>query len=241
MTTRAFVLERDREIRGSNEPVGELANRYGLSPSHVARIRKQPEKARSLSRREEFEAVVAGAWRADCMDDAEWAEWLAKNPLMPDAEMAARPCDDCPLGFAVEMREIGMCNGTPAGVDDEEVDAMVEQQRDTGSGPRIIPGGQEVRVTLEAPCARCLHEPVCAIKRQIDAVESLPVTLPRFDRALTVVLGGTVDCGHFAPAKVVRQRKPLTPEAAERARENAVKAREALAARRAAEQEAKAS
>jgi hypothetical protein len=29
---------------------------------------------------------------------------------------AVRPCHDCPLGYAAEMRALGRCNGTPAGV-----------------------------------------------------------------------------------------------------------------------------
>lgn len=78
------------------------------------------------TRRQEAEAVRAGAWRADCMADDEWAHWLAMNPMgLSDALVAARPCMDCPLGFAAEMRAEGRCNGSPGwrpplGDDDEE-------------------------------------------------------------------------------------------------------------------------
>lgn len=72
----------------------------------------------AMTRREEAEAVAAGAWRADCMDDAEWSTWIEMNPTraIQDALIAPRPCTDCPLGFAAEMRSAGRCNGEPGWV-----------------------------------------------------------------------------------------------------------------------------
>jgi hypothetical protein len=76
--------------------------------------------------RQAFRAVAAGAWRADCMTDEEWTEWVAMNPVaLSDGQVADRPCTDCPLGFAAEMRALGRCNGTPGPVlDDPDPDPV---------------------------------------------------------------------------------------------------------------------
>lgn len=82
-------------------------------------------------------AELAPRWRPACMDDEEWALWKAANDRIYVGMQAARPCADCPLGHAADMRAEGRCNGTPGGVeeDDEHVDegtvAAVEEHRRT--------------------------------------------------------------------------------------------------------------
>ena len=55
------------------------------------------------------------------MDPDEWAAWRSLNDRS-GSNRAARPCSDCLLGYAAEMRADGRCNGTPGGdaADDEE-------------------------------------------------------------------------------------------------------------------------
>lgn len=211
---REVLAERNAAIRASIEPAGALARHYGISEAHVSRIRQDAPKP--LSRRQELEAVAAGAWRAACMDDDEWAHWVSTNPTsMQESELAPRPCTDCPLGFAAEMRALGRCNGTPGAVQprEDEEDEPMEAPRDPGP-PRVIPNGHEVTVALEAPCGQCAHEPVCAIRRSLISIETLPVQVPRFDRALSVALTAKVDCSHFlAVRKGGRPRKLVVPVA----------------------------
>lgn len=186
---------RNDAIRASSESVAALAERFSLSEASISRIRSVLPKP--LTARERFANVAAGAWRADCMTDEEWTEWVAMNPMNVsggESAVADRPCSDCPLGFAADMRALGKCNGTPgwqapAEEEEEEESVMTE--------PRIIPNGTEVVVALEAPCGRCAHEPVCAIKRSLDGLDTLPVSVPRLDKALTMALTAAVDCSQF--------------------------------------------
>lgn len=49
-----------------------------------------------------------------CMTAEELAGWHAANAnIYSNRERAARPCHDCPLAFAQEMRGLGCCNGEP--------------------------------------------------------------------------------------------------------------------------------
>jgi hypothetical protein len=64
-------------------------------------------------------AVVAPA----CMTAAEWVGWRRHNDHA-QSNRAPSPCFDCPLGFAADMRAIGMCDGKPDGVPEED-DEMV--------------------------------------------------------------------------------------------------------------------
>lgn len=108
-----------------------------------------------------FEQVRAGAWRADCMSDEEWSSWLALNPTNLGLGVADRPCTDCPLGFAGEMRAEGRCNGSPGWqppVDDVEEASVGEQITVTN-------------VRIEAPCASCMHREVCAIRASLGTLE----------------------------------------------------------------------
>lgn len=54
------------------------------------------------------------------MSPEEWALWRARWKASYGSHRRARPCPDCPLGFAVEMRAEGRCNGEPGGVEEDE-------------------------------------------------------------------------------------------------------------------------
>lgn len=71
-------------------------------------------------------ADSAETWVAACMDPGEWASWQEKNRQVAQNQQAPRPCSDCLLGFAAEMRAIGRCNGQPAGdsADEHEEDLL---------------------------------------------------------------------------------------------------------------------
>ena len=46
-----------------------------------------------------------------CMSGTEYARWLEAA----EASWASSPCVDCLAGFALEMRQIGACDGRPGG------------------------------------------------------------------------------------------------------------------------------
>jgi hypothetical protein len=142
--------------------------------------------AKRDARRTAFEQVRAGAWRADCMSDEEWSSWLALNPTNLGLGVADRPCTDCPLGFAGEMRAEGRCNGSPGWqppVDDVEEASVGEQITVTN-------------VRIEAPCASCMHREVCGIRVSLGLLEA-DVMLPKLHSALSVVTALQVECSHY--------------------------------------------
>jgi hypothetical protein len=48
------------------------------------------------------------------MTTEEWELWREFNPQgLKDAEYASRPCQDCPVSYATEMRAEYRCNGEP--------------------------------------------------------------------------------------------------------------------------------
>lgn len=80
-------------------------------------------------------AIAAPAWAPACMDADEWALWeRANRSINSSIERATRPCADCPLGYAADMRAEDRCNGTPGGVQDEEEADAVEAPEE----PRAI-------------------------------------------------------------------------------------------------------
>lgn len=56
--------------------------------------------------------VLVDVPRRPCMDDDDYAEWTHHNRLAK-ADGVASPCADCLLPFALEMRGLGRCDGTP--------------------------------------------------------------------------------------------------------------------------------
>ncbi len=77
-------------------------------------------------------ADLAERWEPLCMDPDEWEAWQGTNRrLTYQGDQAPRPCADCLLGYAAEMRAEGRCNGEPAGDHHEEEGDMpaTEKQR----------------------------------------------------------------------------------------------------------------
>lgn len=56
--------------------------------------------------------------RRPCMDEEEYEAWSAHN-RMANAAAAESPCADCLIGYAIEMRTEGRCNGRPRGASEE--------------------------------------------------------------------------------------------------------------------------
>ena len=54
-----------------------------------------------------------------CMTTAELSAWNRANEVT-GRHRVGRPCDDCPLSFAVQMRATDRCNGEPLGDLDRE-------------------------------------------------------------------------------------------------------------------------
>lgn len=208
MTTRAELAARDEAIRSSSEPGAVLARRYRLSPSAVSRIRLRPAPERTRRQRFELE-VIAGGWRADCMSDQEWSDWVRQNPLaINDGSIADRPCVDCPLGFAAEMRAIGRCNGQPGAVGGrheaaEEDDDMIDRPGQPG------PRGSAPLELVPPPCGTCAHEPICVLKIALQKAKTAEVAVAPLPDGLSVVVTARVDCRFYTKAK---KKLNLTPE-----------------------------
>lgn len=172
-------------------------------------------------------AALAAPWEPHCMDADEYAGWLALNGGSAAARhvAAARPCDDCSLGFAAEMRALGRCNGTPAVT--EETDMDEQPQAPIGPQNRV-----PVAIT-PPPCASCIHEPVCSLRRAVVDMAGLILGVPRVADGLQVNLAAEVRCDHYR-----RDRTKPSPGAValSPARLEAIRAnqRKAVAAKRAA-------
>lgn len=57
-------------------------------------------------------------WTPDCMSPDEFELWQIDT-----RDDMRRPCDACPLGWAMDMRMEGRCNGIPAVLEEDEVAA----------------------------------------------------------------------------------------------------------------------
>ena len=190
--------DRDAAIRQSGDSVDELSRRHGLSTVRIRQIRT---------------SAPSGEWSAACMEPDEWALWLERNPQSLGFNAAARPCQDCPLGFAAEMRAVSRCNGEPAGLElDEEEDTV--DVRDLGAGSQVT---QERRIELIAPCPTCLHRPVCGLKDKLERAQEADVTMARLPDELHVVISAKVDCAFYAKdkgaARTIERRPASVPRA----------------------------
>lgn len=171
-------------------------------------------------------------WRAACMDDDEWALWQDANRRLNLSDQLERPCQECPLAFALEMRAVNRCNGEPSGApepDDLEEEPMSEAN----------PAVRTIGVAVEGPCATCVHVEVCAIKADIDriATSGVGVQIPETHKALTSRITFAFDCSQYLPVRKARKLN-LTPEDVERRRRQAAMMTERAAAKRAAAKQA---
>lgn len=182
----------------------------------------------------------AAPWVPLCMEPDEWTGWQAANARLngftAEARRAFRPCEDCPMGYAADMRAEGRCNGEPSGVDEEE------EQMDTAPVTRIEQlATTKVRVALVAPCPGCMHAPVCRLRESVTALGQAPVAVPKLEDGLVVELRGAITCDWFAKVKVAprpadpdRPKREMSPEQREAARERMLHARAIGVAKKAA-------
>jgi hypothetical protein len=146
--------------------------------------------------------AVPVAWSPACMDADEFEAWAEANRRMTyRADRASRPCADCTLGYASEMRAVGRCNGSPAGVEEDLMDEL-EQARPL----RRLP------VLLRPPlCRSCSHLAVCSLRSAFEGMDALPVDAPPFPGGLTVTLVAKVACAHYKRGVATRSG-PASPE-----------------------------
>lgn len=181
-------------------------------------------------------AELAERWRAACMTRDEWTAWQdANRRLTNQRAQAPRPCSDCTLGFAADMRAVGRCNGSPAGTDHQQEENDVDPMPE----PTAKIATRQVRIALEAPCGGCNHSAVCRIADEVQAVAEAKVD--------ALELRGTVECSYYQPIrKAGRPRKERAEGEApanahwtpERRAEQAERLRQSNAARKAAREAA---
>lgn len=173
--------------------------------------------------------VAAPAWAPLCMDEDEWAGWRRHNERLAvaqygDTKRAQRPCEDCPLGHAADMRALGRCNGEPGGIEDEE--ETVEPTPTAAAKVAVT----RTRVRFEAPCRTCSHAPVCRLREGIIAASEVSVEVPVLGDGVRLALAGSVECDWYVKAKrppeaAPKPRREMTPEEKEAARERMLRAR----------------
>lgn len=220
-TTRLLSADQVAEIRASELSNVALAALYGrdkrlISDVRVGRADGKPEPTAPL--------VLL------CMDPDELAEWHRRNETAASyvGGRAATPCEDCLLAFALEMRAIKRCNGTPGAAADVE-------DQDEPETPAEEKHMATVQVLITAPCETCAHEPVCGRKAAIDTITSVGIERDPMPKGLSMVFSAAVDCdaymrlkgSHATPTAVSSGKRQFSPEGLAHIRENAVKAREA--------------
>jgi hypothetical protein len=152
-------------------------------------------------------AELAERWRAACMTPKEWAAWQDTNRRISNhTDQAPRPCSDCTLGFAADMRAVDRCNGSPAGADHEEENDMDPQST---AEPKVPT--RQVRIAVDAPCGGCSHAEVCRIADEVRAIAEAKVEVPRVGDGLTLALAGSIECRFYAPVRKAG-RPAMTPE-----------------------------
>jgi len=105
------VLERRGTIRNrarAGEDPKAIAAALRVGTRTVLGILAMPE-----TDLERDAADLLAGWSPDCMDAPDWRDWQRMNPGNVGGGKALKPCWDCPLEFAVEMRAIARCNGSP--------------------------------------------------------------------------------------------------------------------------------
>lgn len=123
---------------------------------------------------------MTDAWTPHCMSPEEFELWSAANAsITATGSRVGRPCADCPVAYAADMRLIGRCNGTPG----HEADGM-----------------DETPVALSLPCGGCAHVAVCRIRPTLDGLAQARIAMTEVDAAVTVRVSAEVECSHFRKA-----------------------------------------
>ena len=191
-------------------------------------------------------------WAPRCMDAEELETWRVRaggwagaddGRSRPGAAGRARPtvwtlrpCVDCPLGHAAEMRALGRCNGTPAGVEVDEIEEETTMDQPAAGRAverlRVDEATQtRVKVAVSAPCGTCAHAPVCGLRETLVALTGVVVRLPKLDEAIGIRLEASATCGHHL--RRPNAHKQWTPEARAKQAERVLALNAARSARRA--------
>ncbi len=97
-------------------------------------------------------ALPADTWSPACMADDEYAGWAKMNArITGHSQRAKRPCADCTLGYASEMRAVGRCNGTPGSIEKEP-----EMEQPENVAPPPQPDARPPRRARRGRAAVCL-------------------------------------------------------------------------------------
>lgn len=197
--TRKLTMDQVEEIRASKDTLAQLAERFGAGITTIRLARSGWLEGTPSS--EPFIPL--------CMTPDELADWDKHNRTAAfAAHGAARtPCEDCLLGYALEMRAIGKCNGTPGAAADVEDDEPEE--------PAVRRTMANLKVTVSAPCETCVHLAVCGRRESILAIQQgdLAVDHSALRSGLTLALTATVDCDAYLPVKKVRTGPAATLDA----------------------------
>lgn len=177
---------------------------------------------------------MRGEWQPACMDQDEAADWRRHNARLTIGR-AKRPCADCLLGYAAEMRSIGRCNGTPMGDPDHDEEEATMDTIPQAKAPVTTP----TRIGVEAPCRSCIHAPVCRLRDKVIDAGTISIPVPVLGDGVSIVLTGTVECDWYAKERVARAdpkpRREMTEEQREAARQRMLHARAIGVAKKAAE------
>jgi hypothetical protein len=135
-----------------------------------------------------------------CMEPDELADWHQHNRTAAFAAKgkALSPCEDCLLGYALEMRAIGKCNGTPGAAADVE-----DEEPEEPAARRTM---ATVNVKLSAPCGSCAHEPICIRRAAIEKLdERQAVEMTPLPAGLGVTLSASIDCDAYLRVRQISE------------------------------------
>jgi hypothetical protein len=156
------VADRIRELHASGRRLPEIAEATGIHVRMVNEVVRGRREGRPLNAREQWDDDERTGWAPLCLDAGEWALWRrTNNTAWGHMGMVARPCADCPIGFAADMRAVGRCNGTPGWTPPDEEEPAVTPAEETTPvvTPFILPrpdGSPEVARHRASVMAECL-------------------------------------------------------------------------------------
>lgn len=99
----------------------DLLQRYGTLPVDMIEWRRTRQGKVGNRGRSKLRAVdslgrpdiLPGEWMPLCMGHDDYADWKKFNANVKPSERLSRPCQECPLSYALEMRSENRCNGEP--------------------------------------------------------------------------------------------------------------------------------
>lgn len=235
------LAERRARIRilheQGQEPV-EIARSVDVGQRTVTQVLETPET--------DYDHDVADllqGWEPACMDPGEWPQWQAMNPAGTTGGKALKPCWDCPLEFAAEMRGKHRCNSWP-GRRDGRAKPMTSLLEVADAPTSPAPAFQAPRAPVEGmklPPAPTHHRQL-----QPPPEEEIPVSEPRADYSDPMTGGdgpyppSVLDAGGegFTPAMEPTDNLLLRLDRLQRRARSATEAWEALVLARATAQTA---